>query len=212
MTGYYYDNSLRINFDRSTMGYFQNALQSAGTAELQIEFPDGRSYLFTIPDSDYMLLWSVASDYWYIPTYNDDLYQGTGVNPDLVTFFEAFYPKIQYYFELAKSSDARFASEQMKRYIESDASASEMYGKYQLLHEHAPVRTVDYEYYIQYANHIDGMIQAQDIQDGLTYSGDLIDSAGDLSGVVHGLFGDSFGNDYDTTVQIMDGILGLFGY
>ena len=85
-TGTCNGNESIIWFPHEENGYFQNALGRSGTAELVFGFANGEQFRFTLPASDYWKIWDVASDFWYIPTYNNDLYTGDDVNPDLVDF------------------------------------------------------------------------------------------------------------------------------
>ena len=79
-------NESIIWFPHEENGYFQNALGRSGTAELVFGFANGEQFRFTLPASDYWKIWDIASNFWYIPTYNNDLYTGDDVNPDLVDF------------------------------------------------------------------------------------------------------------------------------
>ena len=88
-----YGNESLIRFPHEENGYFQNALGRSGTAELVFEFSDSEQFRFVIPASDYWKIWDIASNFWYIPTYNFDLYTGDDVNPDLVTFLNTFAEK-----------------------------------------------------------------------------------------------------------------------
>ena len=197
------------------VGAMQNALDTrSDTAQLCIRYPSGQTFWFEIPkDTDYDDVWSVASDFWYFPTYNDELYLGSEANPDLIKFLNAFYVKISDAFEEAKASDTLMASDALRAMINSgeDAELTLLYNQYQLLMEHTGgLRTVDYEQIEIVNNWYSQTILAQDVQDGLDVWSDVIDGADELSPLVRGVFGDFVGDSYDDTIWIIDGLLDLF--
>ncbi len=198
----------------SGVGVMQNALDPrTDPVLLRISYPGGQDFCFEIPKgSNYDEIWSVASDFWYFPTYDDELYTGSGANPDLIEFLNAFYYKMNEAFEEAKDSGAPMASEALMAKIRSgeDPELTRLYNQYQLLMEHTGgLRTVDYEQIEIVSNWYTQTILAQDVQDGLDVWSDVIDTADELDPLVRAVFGDFVGDSYDDTVWILDGLLDL---
>ena len=204
--------SPRINFKASDTGFIQNALGRRGRAELTLTLADGSRCRFTIPDSDYQKMLDMVSDDWSIPTFNDRLYTGTGVNPDLEDFFKTFYPAFERVFETARNTDARFKSGEMRKLIGQDAELTRMFNLYDIMNRYPPRRRADEDCFLSYKDKIDRIIAGQDIRDGLEYGSQLTGQAKNWSSLFHRIFGDDAGNDYDLTLEIMDGFFETAGY
>ena len=200
----------------SGVGTMQNALDArSDTAVLYIVVEEiGYTFRFEIPgDTDYDAIWSVASDFWYFPTYNDTLYTGSDANPDLIEFLNDFYDKISDAFEEAKESGAPMAADELARMIScgEDPELTLLYNQYQLLMEHTGgLRTVDYEQIEIIDNWFTQTVMAQNVQDGIEVADELIDVMDDLSPAVRDVFVDFVGDSYDDTMWIVNGLIDLF--
>ena len=215
MTATYVGGRQRINLDYFETGYIQNALGTRGHAEISVTLPDGSRYRFTVPDSDYQEAFDLACSSWGIPTDNDVLYTGLGdsdVNPDLVNYFNRFYPMLRSAFEKAWNSDARYKEEELRKYIRQDAELSRMCHLFEIMNKYMPVRQADYDHYQLYWDAINDMMLSMNINDMLQYGSDTVDSAKKWRGFMRLIFGDTAGDDYDLTISIMDGMFEMLGY
>ncbi len=180
----------------------KQALMARGSASLEIAYPDGRSFTFTLPENDYAKLLELTADDWYIPTFNDQIFAGEGVNPDLVSFMEAFMPKIMGAFEKAKNTQAISKNEELLRMIKNDAELGRLYGSYVFMAEHVLPRGADSAYFEQTRAELETEVEKQRYRDYAELLGKVSDKALEFSDQVHSIFGDEVGTDYELTFKI----------
>lgn len=162
-----------FRFPFSSTGYVRSTLQGAYGADpiLLLAFPGGAVFRFILPvNTDYNNIWDALSSYWYIPTYNNDIYTGNEVHPDLITFLDKFEAAI--YEELRIRQEAGTGASLANDFLtETDFNdeLTAMKPQYMEL-ENGLSRKVDSDYYAARKADIDRIM--------LNYS---IDTASDLA-------------------------------
>lgn len=180
----------------------KQALMARGSAALEITDGDGRTFLFPLPENDYAKILDLVADDWYIPTFNDQIFDGDGVNPDLVAFMEEFMPKIMAAFEKAKNTQAISKNDELLQMIKKDEELNRLYGSYVFMAEHVLPRGVDSAYFEQTRAELEGEVEKQRFRDYADLLGKVADKALEFSDQVHAYFGDELGTDYDLTFKI----------
>ena len=190
----------------SAMALMQNALSRPNAYHLEVQMPNGSNYSFEIPKTDYWDIWELASDYWYIPTFNDEIYVGQDVNPDLAAFMEEFIPAATAVFEEAGDSDAVLAYSEYIHLLKRDGHLFSMFIFYNLMKENGLSREVDAAYFSQQAAPLEEKIAKQTVNDFWDLEKETLDG---LSPFVHWLIGEEEGNTYDTYIDVIDRVVGL---
>ena len=178
-------------------------LNDGGNERLDISCRNGAQYSFMIPRNDYQKLLEKVYYYWYIPTFNNEVYEGEDVHPDLVAFMEEFIPLMEDKFAEAKETDAISKNEQLLQMIKEDAYLSLLYSAYIRLAEHELIRWVDTQYFENARAGLEADIVKQRFYDYADLLGKVSEKAKEFSPQIHQYFGDDIGNDYDLAIEIM---------
>ena len=178
-------------------------LNDGGNERLDISYGNGDQYSFMIPVNDYQKLFDKVCCYWYIPTFNDEIYEGDEVHPDLVSFMETFIPLMEDKFAEAKQTNAVSKNEQLLQLIKEDAYLSLLYSAYIRLAEHELIRWVDTQYFENARAGLEADIVKQRFYDYADLLGKVSEKAKEFSPQIHQYFGDDIGNDYDLAIEIM---------
>ena len=181
----------------------RQALDARGTAGLEISYEDGNTCFFTLPENDYSRLLELVVDDLYIPTFNDQIYTGKEVNPDLVLFMEEFIPRMTETFEEAKNSENISKVDELLQKIKSDEELERMYRSYLFIAEHVGfMRAVDTTYFEESRAEFEADIIKQDFRDYASLLGKVSDKALEFSDDIHRYFGDEAGETFDLTFKI----------
>lgn len=147
-TGTMASGSNIIHFNLDSTGYLQGTVQQdyPQSKPLSLTFPDGSVYHVTIPEkTNYHEIWEKASNFWDIPTFNDDIYIGDKVNPDLVSYLEDFEDALYAELDERKAAGAARTVLETLLDINTNPKLNAMYKKYESM-ECLP-RRVDADYY-----------------------------------------------------------------
>lgn len=157
-----------IRLPSTGTGGIQSALEQEDlqSSPLILTFPDGSVYHLTMPgENTYKEIWEAVSDFWYIPTFNDDIYTGKGVNPDLRSYLEEFETEL--YAEIEKREEMGVTRELLRDLFNPDSNPKlcAMYQKYQEMEELR--RKVDADYYAECKSRVDLALIGHGIDQGL---------------------------------------------
>lgn len=172
----------KIRFSSESNGYIQSALEDEDlqSSPLILNFPDGRVCRMTMPgENTYREIWESVCDFWYIPTFNDDIYKGEEVNPDLRSYLEQFEDAL--YAEIEKREEMGATRTLLGDLLDvnSNPELNAMYEKYQEMEN--LTRTVDAAYYAECKSRVDTVLAKHTIDQGLELGQDIVDLA-DLLG------------------------------
>lgn len=134
----------------------------------------------TMPgENTYREIWESVCDFWYIPTFNDDIYKGEEVNPDLRSYLEQFEDAL--YAEIEKREEMGATRTLLGDLLDvnSNPELNAMYEKYQEMEN--LTRTVDAAYYAECKSRVDTVLAKHTIDQGLELGQDIVDLA-DLLG------------------------------
>ena len=149
-----------VRLSKTWNGSMMSSLQEKDykDAKLYLYFPDDSTYCFEIPnDTDYHTIWEAVSDFWYIPTFNDDIYTGKDVNPDLVKYLQEFENAFNAEIEAQKQAGVEVTMLEGLLGSSSNSEFDAMYAKYKEMGDYLN-RTVDVEYYAQCQSRIDRVL------------------------------------------------------
>lgn len=168
-----------IRLPSTGTGGIQSALEQEDlqSSPLILTFPDGSVYHMTMPgENTYKEIWEAVSDFWYIPTFNDDIYTGKGVNPDLRSYLEEFETEL--YAEIEKQEEMGVTRVLLRELLSPDSNSKlyAMYQKYQEM-EGLP-RSVDAEYYAECKSRVDLALTGHAIDQGLELGQEIYDLFG----------------------------------
>ena len=144
-----------------TTGYFQNAFSSAGDAIpiLRIQYADNRTFVFRLPEhSDYWDVWEVISNYWYLPTYNNDIYTGSDVNPDLVRFVSEFTDLINEGIERLSQANQKVTLSNLMNMSVLGGKIGQYYKQYQMMMEHPFPREAEAVYLARFTDQLNAAL------------------------------------------------------